>query len=67
MYKEILRTIAGIEVYPVLSLVLFVGVFAVVLVRVVRLDHGRLRHFASLPLSDTEGTEETESTERCQS
>ena len=54
MYKEILRTIAGIEVYPILSLLLFVGVFAVVLVRVSRLDRGRLRQLAALPLESSE-------------
>ena len=56
MYQEILRTIAGIEVYPVLSLILFVGVFAVVLLWVARLDRARLRQFAALPLNDTDAT-----------
>ena len=32
MYKEILRSIAGIEIFPVVSLLLFVTVFTVVLV-----------------------------------
>jgi cytochrome c oxidase cbb3-type subunit IV len=50
MYKDILRHIAGIEVFPVLSLVVFVTVFAAVLVYVTRLDAARLSRLASLPL-----------------
>jgi cytochrome c oxidase cbb3-type subunit 4 len=54
MYKDILRHIAGIEVFPVLSLVVFVTVFAAVLVYVTRLDKVRLARLASLPL-DADG------------
>ena len=35
MYMDILRSITGIEIFPVISLVLFVAVFGVVLVRAV--------------------------------
>ena len=50
MYKEILRSIAGIEVFPIVSLCLFVGVFAVVLVWAMRADRLRLARHARLPL-----------------
>ena len=50
MYKETLRAIAGIEIFPVISLLLFVTVFAVVLVWTVRLDRSRVDAAASLPL-----------------
>ena len=50
MYKEILRTIAGVEVYPIVSLLLFVLVFTGMLVWVTRLDRKRLSGFAALPL-----------------
>jgi cytochrome c oxidase cbb3-type subunit IV len=50
MYKEILRSIAGIEVFPVISLCLFVVVFAVVLVWTSRLDGAWLARSAGLPL-----------------
>jgi cytochrome c oxidase cbb3-type subunit IV len=50
MYKEVLRTIVGIEIFPVLSLVIFLTVFLVMLVWVLRLDRGRLDAYASLPL-----------------
>jgi hypothetical protein len=52
MYKEILQTIAGIEVFPVLSLVLFVTVFAGVLVRVSRMSGEQLGRLAALPFGD---------------
>jgi hypothetical protein len=55
MYKDILRSIAGIDVFPVFSLVVFLLVFTVVLVWTARLDRRRLAHLASLPLDDTHG------------
>lgn len=50
MYKEILRSIAGIEIYPVISLVVFVTFFTGVLVRVVRMDRSRVDRLSRLPL-----------------
>jgi hypothetical protein len=50
MYIDILRRIAGIEVFPVVSLLLFVTVFAVVVVWTVRLDASRVARLAALPL-----------------
>lgn len=50
MYTEILQTIAGIHVFPVISLMLFVVVFGAVLVRVARMDSRRVTYLASLPL-----------------
>jgi hypothetical protein len=50
MYQEILRAIAGIEVYPVLSLVIFVVFFAAVLAWVARLDRARVNRYAAMPL-----------------
>ncbi len=50
MYKEILLTIAGIHVFPVISLILFVIVFGSVLVSVARMDKQRVHRLAALPL-----------------
>jgi len=50
MYKDILRSIAGIEVFPILSLLVFVLFFAAVLVWTARLDRTRLEQLAALPL-----------------
>ena len=50
MYKEILQTITGIHVFPVISLILFVIVFGSVLVSVARMDRARADRLAALPL-----------------
>ena len=55
MYQDILRSITGIEIFPVISLCLFVFVFAVVLVWTSRLDGAWLARSASLPLEREEG------------
>jgi cytochrome c oxidase cbb3-type subunit 3 len=55
MYKETLRAIAGIGLFPALSLVLFIIVFTVVLVRVFRMDRAETEHLASLPLEPADG------------
>jgi hypothetical protein len=50
MYKETLRGITGIGLFPVISLLLFAAVFVVVLVRTFRMDRSELQHLAGLPL-----------------
>ena len=55
MYQDILRSITGIEIFPVISLCLFVAVFAVVLVWTSRLDGAWLARSASLPLEPETG------------
>ena len=52
MYKETLQAIAGIEIFPVLSLLLFVTVFGTVLFWTSRLDRARLVAFARMPLDE---------------
>ena len=50
MHTDTLRAIAGIEIFPVVSLLLFVTVFTVVLVWTLRLDRTRVAAAARLPL-----------------
>ena len=57
MYKEVLRTIVGIEVFPILSLLIFLTVFVVMLAWVLRLDRSRLTQYASLPLDDDDAAD----------
>ena len=56
MYKEVLRSIAGIDVFPIVSLCLFMVVFAIALVWAMRIDRARLTQYANLPLDDTDAT-----------
>lgn len=53
MYKETLQAIAGIEIFPVVSLLLFVGVFGTVLYWTSRLERSRLVKFSQMPLDET--------------
>ena len=50
MYKETLRNIVGIGAFPVVSLLLFVAVFALVLWQVARMNHADVQRLAALPL-----------------
>ena len=58
MHIDTLRAIAGIEIFPVISLLLFVVVFTVVLVWTLRLDRSRVSAAARLPLDGTEPSRE---------
>jgi len=62
MYKEILLSIVGIEVFPVVSLLLFVIVFTAVVISVARMDRGRAHALAAIPLDEGERGSRTEST-----
>ncbi len=55
MSSDILRTIVGIHVFPLVSLLLFVAVFGVVLIRVARMDRASTEADAALPLDDEDG------------
>jgi hypothetical protein len=54
MYSDILRRIAGIEVFPVFSLIVFVAVFTIAIVMTVRMDAARVARLSQLPLDETE-------------
>lgn len=55
MYKDILLTITGIQVFPLISLILFVVVFTSVLISVARMDKQRAHRLAALPFDDAKG------------
>jgi hypothetical protein len=50
MYREILLTMTGVAVYPVISLILFTLTFSAVLMRVARMDRALAARIAALPL-----------------
>ena len=56
MYTDILRTISGIAVYPIVSLALFVAFFSGVIAWAVRADGARLDRLAAMPLDDDRGS-----------
>ncbi|GAB3221723.1 cbb3-type cytochrome c oxidase subunit 3 [Algoriphagus aestuariicola] len=54
MYKEILRSIENIEIYPIISLIIFLLFFVGVFIWVVRTPHEHIKHMENLPLDDND-------------
>jgi len=54
MIRNVLESIAGVEVFPVISLLLFVIVFTVMFVWAMRRDKEYLSEMAELPLREQE-------------
>ena len=50
MHKEVLRAIAGIETFPVVSMVLFLVAFTLVVIWAIRMDRESAARLAALPL-----------------
>jgi hypothetical protein len=59
MYKDVLRSIDGIGLYPVISLVIFVCFFTTVFLWVGRMRRSDAEELAALPLDD--GTDSSSS------
>jgi cytochrome c oxidase cbb3-type subunit 4 len=53
MYKELLQSIEGIELYPVISLIVFMLLFAGVVIWIMKLDKKYVKEMESLPLDDS--------------
>jgi|Laugrespbdmm15sd_2_1035082.scaffolds.fasta_scaffold01318_6 fructose-specific phosphotransferase system IIC component len=52
MYKETLRSIEGIQIYPLVSLVIFGLFFISLIIWVMRVDKAYLYEMSNLPLMD---------------
>jgi cbb3-type cytochrome oxidase subunit 3 len=52
MYKEVLRSIEGIGIYAIISLVIFMLFFTTVFLWMFRIRKSHADHMASLPLED---------------
>lgn len=52
MYKEVLRSIENIEIFPVVSLVIFVGFFAIVLIGTFKTKQSTIDELSNIPLND---------------
>lgn len=53
MFKQNLETIAGIGLYPMISLLIFTGFFAVMLLYLARADKSRLESVSRIPLDSS--------------
>jgi len=52
MYKEILRSISHIEIFPVVAILIFFIFFVALFVWVMRMDKRHLSHMSQLPLEE---------------
>jgi hypothetical protein len=54
MYRQVLESIEGIGIYPVISLVIFLGFFIGLVAWLIRVDKGYLERMRKLPLDHAE-------------
>jgi fructose-specific phosphotransferase system IIC component len=52
MYSNILSSIDGVTIYPLISLIIFVLFFSVVIYRVVRIPNDEIKKIEKIPLDD---------------
>lgn len=56
--KQNLETIVGVEIFPIISLLIFTSFFLIVLIRVIRMKKSAVAEMSCYPLND--GNEESE-------
>lgn len=56
MYKELLQSTEGIEIYPLISLFIFLLLFAGVVIWIVKLDKHYIKDMETLPLENDGNT-----------
>ncbi len=62
MYKQILESIQGVDIWPVISLVIFFLFFLGILVKVALIDKKFIKKMEEMPLDD--GTDSNQSNEQ---
>lgn len=50
MYKAIMESMGGVSIYPVISLLIFFGLFLGVVYWIVKMDKHHVQHMGNLPL-----------------
>jgi len=50
MYREVLQSIKGADVFAVIALIIFILFFVFIAVRLIRMDKDHLKKMAQLPL-----------------
>ncbi|KAA3610299.1 MAG: CcoQ/FixQ family Cbb3-type cytochrome c oxidase assembly chaperone [Calditrichaeota bacterium] len=54
MIKNVLESISGVEIFPLISLLIFTTFFVVVLFWVVKLDKKTVKKLENMPLEDND-------------
>lgn len=57
MYKEVLRSIEGIGIFPIIALVLFMGFFVGLVIYLIKKGKSHYEDVAELPLQSDESIE----------
>jgi len=56
MEKEVLRAMEGIDIYPIISLVMFFALFIAIVIYVIKADKSFMNKMSNLPLDNTDLT-----------
>lgn len=64
MYKDVLRSIEGIGIFPSIGLVLFITFFIVMVIYLIKKGRGYYEHAAHLPLESDEEIEKQNEDEK---
>jgi hypothetical protein len=54
MIKDVLQSIANVEIYPIIALILFFISFLAVTIKVLMMDKTKLAKYAQIPLEDND-------------
>jgi cbb3-type cytochrome oxidase subunit 3 len=54
MYKEVLRSIENVEIFPIISLIIFVLFFIGIAIWAIRVPKEYIDHMESLPMAEDE-------------
>lgn len=54
MYKEILQSIEGVSIYPIISLIVFILFFTAIIIWMIRVDKNYIKKMENLPFDNLE-------------
>lgn len=57
MIRNVLQAISGIEIYPIISLMIFLLLFAAVLMWFFKVDKSHVNTMAAIPLQDADSVD----------
>ena len=52
MYKDVARAIEGIDIYPIMGVIIFFSVFVIMIINVYSAKKSNVAHWENLPLED---------------
>ncbi|MFO7525343.1 MAG: cbb3-type cytochrome c oxidase subunit 3 [Ignavibacteriaceae bacterium] len=61
MIRDVLQSLEGIELYPVISLIIFIVFFAVLIIWMIKVDKKYIKKMKNLPLEKEDETENNNS------